>query len=388
MHHWRNVLPIVSSGQAQPVRKVIILLPGGLENGGGIGRQMEYFLHAYKSSAAAIKYEIVDTRGPWYLGANPLLSSLAGFSMLASMFKLTLGRLSGGPVIAHVNIAGRGSTIRKMILVMLAQVIGLRYLLHVHEPDYGSDFGRRGKFMQSVVRRGFRRAEKVIVLGRAEKQSLIALLGLPPHQIAVLPNAVPDPQPDLGARNAEPGCHFLFLGYLSARKGVPELLQALAHPTLAAKPWRATLAGGGPVEEFRKTAESIGIASRVDFPGWLAKPAVNAVCAAADVLVLPSHGEGLAMSVLEGLSHGLAVITTPVGAHPEVIDPEISGLFVPPGDVEALAAALLRMIEDPPFRNKLQGAARARYIEKFDVTGYARRMAELHETLLSNQHAE
>ena len=55
------------------------------------------------------------------------------------------------------------------------------------------------------------------------------------------------------------------------------------------------------------------------------------------MLVLPSHAEGLAMSVLEGLAHGLAVVTTPVGAHAEVIEPERSGLLTPPGDIAALA---------------------------------------------------
>jgi glycosyltransferase involved in cell wall biosynthesis len=212
-------------------------------------------------------------------------------------------------------------------------------------------------------------------------------LGLEPGKVLVLPNAVPDPRPASTAREPGAQCHFLFLGYLSARKGVPELLQALAHPALRSLPWRATLAGGGPVDEYRQQAAALGIGERVRFPGWLEKPQVDQLCGDADVLVLPSYAEGLAMSALEGLSHGLAVITTPVGAHPEVIEPGISGIFVPPGDAEALAAALQSMIENPRLRQQLQQGARARYVEKFDIAGYARRLGHIHEAVLLGPQA-
>jgi len=88
------------------------------------------------------------------------------------------------------------------------------------------------------------------------------------------------------------------------------------------------------------------------------------------------------MSVLEGLSYGLAVITTPVGAHTEVIEPEVSGLFVPPGDVEALSAALARVIDDTALRARLGDGARRRFLEKFHVRGYAERLASLHAALM------
>ena len=179
--------------------------------------------------------------------------------------------------------------------------------------------------------------------------------------------------------------HLVFLGYLSARKGVPELLEALAGPALAALPWRATLAGGGPVDEFRARAIALGLADRVAFPGWIDQPSASALCAAADILVLPSHAEGLAMSILEGLAHGLAVVATPVGAHAEVIEPEQSGLLVPPGDVAALAAALARVVGDPALREHLRAAARHRFLDRFDVRSYASSLARLHVGLLGGR---
>lgn len=343
---------------------------------------MGYFLQAGEGTFANVDYSVIDTRGPWYLGASPLRAGLAGVYLASAILKLAATRVTSKNAIVHINIAGRGSTIRKLCIIPVLHLIGLSYLIHVHEPDYGSDYRRRRGLVQALVRRGFQRAECVLVLGSAEQQSLIGLLGLEPQRVVVLPNAVPDPISGSTPRLSEADCHFLFLGYLTARKGVPELLQALAHPSLKALPWHATLAGGGQVDEYRQTAMALGIGDRVNFPGWLEKPQVNRICGNADVLVLPSHAEGLAMSVLEGLSNGLAVITTPVGAHTEVIEPGVSGVFVPPGDAAALAAALLLMIENPGLRKQLQQGARARFMEKFNIAGYARRLAGIHETAL------
>jgi glycosyltransferase involved in cell wall biosynthesis len=177
-------------------------------------------------------------------------------------------------------------------------------------------------------------------------------------------------------------CRFVFLGYLSERKGLPELLHALGSSPLRGRRWRAVLAGGGPIDEYRRLATELGIAERVEFPGWLDQRGVRAVYEAADVLVLPSHAEGLAMAVLEGLSYGLPVITTPVGAHTEVIDPEVSGLFVPAGDVAALAMALVRVNDDLALRVRLGAAARRRFLEKFHVRAYAEQLVRLHESLV------
>jgi glycosyltransferase involved in cell wall biosynthesis len=204
--------------------------------------------------------------------------------------------------------------------------------------------------------------------------------------MTVLHNAVPDPVPNLD-KHPVPGepCHLVFLGYLSARKGVPDLLKALASSPLKHLRWRATLAGGGPIDEYRNLAKDLGILDSISFPGWVDERHASELCSNAEVLVLPSHAEGLSMSVLEGLAHGLTVITTPVGAHSEVIEPDVSGILVPPGDVAALADALVRVIEDESLRTRLSRGARARFLEKFDVRRYAARLEQLHADLFGPQ---
>jgi glycosyltransferase involved in cell wall biosynthesis len=362
---------------------VLIVAPGGLEHGGGIGRMMGYFLRAYQATDQKLTYQVVDSRGPWFLGSSSLHVICAAIYLGGAMLKLIRARLSS-PCLAHINITGRGSTIRKIILSTLARALGLRYVLHLHDYDYAEYYRGQGAFLKKLIVTMFRRAEAVIVLGRRDLEVLSQLLQVNPDRMIVLHNAVPDPVPDLD-RPPVPGkpCHLLFLGYLSARKGVPDLLHALASPAVKQLRWKATLAGGGPIDEFRNLAKDLGILDMLSFPGWVDEVGVSKLCADANVLVLPSHAEGLAMSVLEGLSQGLAVITTPVGAHSEVIETEVSGILVSPGDVTALAHALERVIEDESLRSRLARGARDRFLEGFDVRRYAARLEQLHAGLFA-----
>ena len=366
---------------------VLVVSPGGLEHGGGIGRQMGYFLQARQGREDGAVYRVVDSRGPWFLGSSPLYIYWSGLYLAYAMMKLLWARLSAAPFLAHINITGRGSTVRKIILLTFARGLGLGYLLHVHDYDYANEYRRRSRLMQMLITRIFRGAAKVVVLGGRDQELLSSLLKLPPGRVTVLHNAVPDPKPDFNRpRPPETPCQLLFLGHLSARKGVPELLRALASPSLASRRWHATLAGGGPLDEFRELAHGLGISERVHFPGWVDETAAKALSAKADILVLPSHAEGLAMAVLEGLSYGLVVITTPVGAHTEVIEPGVSGILIPPGDVAALAESLARVIDDEGLRERLGRGARNCFLERFDVRGYADRLAQLHIDLLSHTH--
>ena len=87
------------------------------------------------------------------------------------------------------------------------------------------------------------------------------------------------------------------------------------------------------------------------------------------------------MAVVEGLAHGLAVVTTRVGAHGEVISDGETGVFVPVGDKDALAAALAKLVSDPEIRNRLSARARAHYLNQFSMKAYMRSLEKLYDAV-------
>ena len=316
---------------------------------------------------------MTDTRGPrWFAPAS--LARLLGAILL-----MAKDRLLVPDRIHHIHIAGRGSTSRKLILTAAARFLGCPHVLHLHDYDYASDFLSRPPHQQGLVRRMFQGADRVVALGRRDCSTLTTLLGVDGSRITISHNCVPDPGPR--AVRAAKTPLIVFLGRLSERKGVPELLTALGSPLMAGLRWRAVLAGDGPVADYRQQALAMGLSDRVEMPGWLDLDQAHALCERADILVLPSHAEGMAMAVIEGLAYGLAVVTTRVGAHEEAIADGETGLFVPVGDEEALARALAGLVGDPQMRNQLSARGRAHYLSKFSMVAYQRRLEKIYQTI-------
>ncbi|RYE86791.1 MAG: glycosyltransferase, partial [Oxalobacteraceae bacterium] len=101
-----------------------------------------------------------------------------------------------------------------------------------------------------------------------------------------------------------------------------------------------------------------------------------------DILVLPSHAENFPISIIEALAAEVAVIATPVGATPELLRHGVSALFVPVGDVAALATAIACLIENPALRRSIAAAGHAVFAEQLDIDALAIRLAAMHGALL------
>ncbi|MFT4549592.1 MAG: teichuronic acid biosynthesis glycosyltransferase TuaC [Verrucomicrobiales bacterium] len=161
------------------------------------------------------------------------------------------------------------------------------------------------------------------------------------------------PAPDAGAARSALGLeagrdYLLFVGNFLPVKNPRLLLEAwqLACESLPDRDLGLVMIGAGPMEEeIRHQAEQVGLGDRLVLPGRLPPTEVADYMRAARCLVLSSHNEGVPNVVLEAFASGLPVISTDVGGISEVLDSEFLGTLVPPGDPQALAAAICETLQ-------------------------------------------
>ncbi len=165
----------------------------------------------------------------------------------------------------------------------------------------------------------------------------------------------------------------LCVGRAVEKKGLDDLLAALARlaPTLH---WECHHVGGGPLlARLKRQCERLGLETRVHWHGPLAQGDVLRHYAAADLFVLASRvardgdRDGLPNVLMEAQSQRIACIATRLSAIPELIVDGETGLLTAPGDVDALARAMTRLIGEPALRARLAAAGERRVREQFDV---------------------
>jgi glycosyltransferase involved in cell wall biosynthesis len=195
--------------------------------------------------------------------------------------------------------------------------------------------------------------------------------------------ATPAPEGTRDGSDEHEPVRLISVGRAVAKKGYDVLLDALARLP-ADLNWRLTHIGGGELrDQLRDQAEQLGLVGRIDWQGAQAQADVLAAYRASDLFVLASRvapdgdRDGLPNVLMEAQSQGLACLATDVSAIPELIRDGETGRLVPPGDADALAAALEELIRDPGRRQALGQAGAARVRAAFDAEAQIDALADL-----------
>jgi glycosyltransferase involved in cell wall biosynthesis len=394
--------------------RTVLMVGPGIEGMGGMASVVMGYIEAGLFDRFRGIYVATHRGGSFW---RKLRAAVGGLSrVVIELFRLE------APLV-HVMVATRASFWRKSLVCLLARMARRPFLLHVHGSEfmqfYDKECSAAGKW---IIGRIFSWAALVVALSEEWRTNLLKIC--PSMKIEVLPNGValpeirhspaqtmarhpvaegqhspapvgpPPPQPmarqppvlaghslaPLEPPPAQPVAPrtVLTLGRLGQRKGTYDLVRAFALIAGRVSDAQLVCGGDGDIEQVRALAQELGVGDRVICPGWLGAEGKRAHLAEAAVFILPSTAEGMPMAVLEAMSWRLAVIATPVGGVPQVIQHDRNGMLVEPGDIEAIAAALLRLLDDVALRERLGTAARATIETRFSIAIAVERLSAIY----------
>jgi glycosyltransferase involved in cell wall biosynthesis len=241
--------------------------------------------------------------------------------------------------IVHIHTASYNSFKRSSWFVRLAKAMGRKVVLHIHGGGFREYYNTNPSWILKILKK----ADCVLALTDSWRKFYSDDLQLP--NVVTVPNIVSNPQ--IKGVEHDGRFHLLFLGFIVEQKGIFDLIEVIKKHKAE---WNGKLllhvGGSHEVERLQSFIKNNGLENLIQYEGWVSGDKKIMLLNLMDAYILPSYIEGLPISILEALSYGKPVITTPVGGIPEVIN-EQNGFLFEPGDHNAMYKIINSIVLNP-----------------------------------------
>jgi len=284
------------------------------------------------------------------------------------------------PDIVHVYAGGNYDTYRKCFDLLVARLLGRKVIFHNHSGNFNEFWESRSFLGRMAIRFAFRRCTRLIVLSDWWKEFHAKII--PADRISVVYNGIK-------AAAYEQNVHYgrarhilsiprdrvmvLMMGVMGKRKGAFDIV---ASAPLVAKSEPSVLfvlvgpdedVAPGATEQLRKQIAANKLENVVQLRGPADERQRYVYYAAADVFLLPSYAENSPMTIIEAMASKLPVISTKVGAIPEMVEHERTGLLVSPGRCSEITEAVIALVKNQHLRREMGQEGFRKFRHMFDI---------------------
>lgn len=283
--------------------------------------------------------------------------------------------------IVHIHASAKGSFLRKLFVLKLAKLFLKKTIFHMHSSDFNLFYDSIPQILKWLITDTLNNSDIIIALSPQWQKDLEEKCSNKNIKVLYNPTAIKEFK-----KVAHDGINVLFMGILGQRKGAYDLVEA-CHYTKNEQT-KIRLYGDGEVEKLKDKILNEYVGDKINVEDWIQGDDVEKAYQEADIYVLPSYNEGLPMSILEALGHGLPVISTPVGGIPEAVTEGVNGYLIEPGDVKALAEKIDFLSEDKKLREKMGKESLRIAKEKFEINLVLKNLHKIYDELLYKTFTE
>ena len=377
---------IATKAETAPIR-VLHVVPqlgvGGTEN--GVLNILEHLGGEVTQSICAVRS--CDMSSPRIAAVRDRVAVIgvqrrSAISMLAEYFRQTR------PDVVHSRNWG---AIESVIAARLARVPAIIHSEHGYEIGMENGLPFRQRLFRAIA---YRAASVVMTVSEELREFHATQAWVSAAKIRVIPNGVDTQKfkPNPAARSAirrelgiaQDATVITTVGRVIALKNQEAVIRAMRELPGDGSKLVALIIGDGPERaRLENLVACEGLGGKVLMLG--AREDINDLLGASDVFCLPSHLEGMSNTVLEAMAVGLPVVATRVGANPELVDDNQTGLLVPVRDDRALTAALMRLATNPEMRIRMGSAARGRVLLNFSLELMMKRYLQLYRDCITKK---
>lgn len=242
---------------------------------------------------------------------------------------------------------------------LLAKLARKKVIMHIHMGNQLEYHTRNTLFIWCL-----RYADHVVLLARKWQKAFVRLYPNVSTPTAVIYNACEN---NAEADWAKKEKSIIMAAHLDENKRPGLLLKAWGRIHKDFPGWHVTIMGDGDVPRYQRLAKELGVNDSITFTGYITGTKKENIWRKASIYVMCSRHEGFPMVVLEAWAHGVAVVTTPVGGLPDVIEEEKNCLSIPFDDDTTLAHQLSRLISDEKLRRRITEYAKDNTLKLFSI---------------------
>ncbi|MGC8659162.1 MAG: glycosyltransferase family 4 protein [Desulfomonilaceae bacterium] len=301
---------------------------------------------------------------------------------------------SGGYDFIHLHGSTSGFLNDTLVMIIL-WFARAKILLHLHGTDWDKFYGSVSWFRRLYVRIGLSIPKRIIVLYELWAKNIRKINSK--IDVRVIRNFVPDcPRPndtmvqELRTRLGIDSQEFVIssIGRVGWRKGSFDIVEAATELVSTDSGFQILLVGGqekeGEMDQLQKFVLEKGMGKWVKLVGEVDIQAVPLFLELSDIFVLPSYYEGMPMSIIEAMRSGKPIISTHVGAIPDMLESGVSGILISPGSPGEIANSIHMLKNDPFFRENIATQARRAFETGFETSRVLSNLRMLYQEMITS----